>query len=516
MNFSAKPHLFLAVYGALSVLVLSEVRASTRGDQGFITTSENQASRKEITVLNFTESWNDKRACMGSNIQGNLSCTPYSGGKFKVKAAIPVADSTGAFDPSQFNGTTPFDIKLGHYAFSGTLGDAAGYAPGSTKAIFTLTGSRCSSKNINDSLSCPTKAYEKIKLRMTPKQVAVSISAITGSDADGNMHENPIDADNYDDSPTGTVTNTIPFQMNLDNLSVISNTLPVTGTVVTKSVTDKSGHQDTLSKVRLKGKLTETDLTVISPPPSPKTIFYDDFSGTSLSSAWTVINRHGEYLQNETECNIPQQVSVANGIATITTEAQDWTCGDFHPDGTVWHMPASWPYITGDIQWSNFNFTYGTVEIRAQFPSSQTHTWPATWLLGANCQTTNPFTGDTGVDSCPDVGSPGYTEIDMTECYNTTSPWCQFHVANPGYGIGNGCDAVYPTADTDWHVYKTVWTASSIKQYMDGALVSTCNQRLGNPMFLIIQTQTGGVSGTPNDARLPTTLNIDYVKVTQP
>jgi hypothetical protein len=35
-------------------------------------------------------------------------------------------------------------------------------------------------------------------------------------------------------------------------------------------------------------------------------------------------------------------------------------------------------------------------------------------------------------------------------------------------------------------------------------------------MFLIIQIQTGGVGGTPNDALLPATLQVDYVKVTQP
>jgi beta-glucanase (GH16 family) len=104
----------------------------------------------------------------------------------------------------------------------------------------------------------------------------------------------------------------------------------------------------------------------------------------------------------------------------------------------------------------------------------------------------------------------------MTECYNATSPWCQLHVANPNFGIGGDCDAVYPASDTNWHVYETVWTASDIKQYIDGVLVSTCNQSLGNPMFLIIQTQTGGSSGTPNNAYLPATLNIDYVKVTQP
>ena len=103
----------------------------------------------------------------------------------------------------------------------------------------------------------------------------------------------------------------------------------------------------------------------------------------------------------------------------------------------------------------------------------------------------------------------------MTECYGN-APYCQFHVANPGFGIGNGCDAVYPTFnDTNYHVFKTVWTASSIAQSIDGALVTTCNQSLARPMFLLIQTQTGGVS-TPVDANLPAALVIDYVKVTQP
>lgn len=101
----------------------------------------------------------------------------------------------------------------------------------------------------------------------------------------------------------------------------------------------------------------------------------------------------------------------------------------------------------------------------------------------------------------------------MTECYG--SGWCQFHVANPSFGIGNGCDATY-VVDTNFHTFKTVWNSSGITQYMDGVAETTCNQKLSQPMFLIMQTQTGGVGGTPNNALLPATLVVDYVKVTQP
>ena len=236
-------------------------------------------------------------------------------------------------------------------------------------------------------------------------------------------------------------------------------------------------------------------------------VFYDDFTGSSLSSEWTVISRHGEYAQGETECNIPQMVSVANSILTIKTVAQATTCGDFNTDGTVRHAPASWPYATGAIQWTNLNFTYGTVEIRAQFPAKSTQVWPATWMLGTNCQLTNIYTADTGYSSCPNFGASGYRELDLTECFGST--WCQFNAYNPG----DACQSSY-SVDNNYHIFTTVWTASSVTQAVDGVTVSTCNLSMNQPLFLIIQTQTGGVGGTP--ANLPATLNIDYVKVTQP
>jgi beta-glucanase (GH16 family) len=237
-----------------------------------------------------------------------------------------------------------------------------------------------------------------------------------------------------------------------------------------------------------------------------------DGAAAGLSPSWTVIQRHGEYSQSETECNIPEMVGVSNSILTITTKAQSYSCGDFHADGTVWRTPTSWPYITGDVQWSSFSFQYGSVEIRARFPSSSTSLWPALWLLGQNCQATNPLTGDTGVGTCPAIGTAGYVEIDMVECYNSGG-WCQFHVANPGFGIGGGCDASW-TVDTNWHVFTTTWTSSTITQAMDSVTTATCSGHSPtSPMFLIMQTQTGGVGGTPNDSQLPATFNIDYVKV---
>ncbi|HEY5024352.1 MAG TPA: hypothetical protein VII76_05195 [Acidimicrobiales bacterium] len=261
----------------------------------------------------------------------------------------------------------------------------------------------------------------------------------------------------------------------------------------------------------------ETARASFTVPAAGKTIFSDYFSGTSVDSNWTVIDRHGEYAQAETECNVPDAVSVANNILSITTTAQSATCGDFNLDGSVRTAPTQWPYTTGDVQWKSFNFTFGTVTYRAKFPAQATGTWPAVWFLGSNCQATNPETADTGYASCPQIEKPGsgYREIDTTECYQ--SQWCQLALAQPSsFPV-----CLYPV-DTNWHTYSLIWTATSITMTMDGRSTGcTFSSSKGyaiphEPMFMLIQTQTGGAGGTPDDAQLPAVLQVSDITVTQP
>ncbi len=59
-----------------------------------------------------------------------------------------------------------------------------------------------------------------------------------------------------------------------------------------------------------------------------------------------------------------------------------------------------------------------------------------------------------------------------------------------------------------------IWTSSQITLSRDGTQI--CDIRQGipqSPMFMIIQTQTGGVGGTPNNASLPASLTTQFVKV---
>jgi len=404
------------------------------------------------------------------------SVTLAEGGKQTFTAAV--------------TGTTTTGVTWS--ATGGSITSRGSYTAPKTAGTYTVTAT----SKANTAVSAPAT------VTVTPPVVAVAVSPPTISVA---------------------INTTQQFKATVTGTSATSVIRSTTGGTVTTSgdytAPSTTGTYAVTATSTANTAVSASATVTVTAQPTANVIFFDDFSGTTLSSDWTVIARHGEYSQDETECNVPQSyvpqmVTVNNGL-TITTEAQSASCGDYFT------AASSWPYITGDIQWTTFNFTYGTVEIEAKFPTVNTRLWPATWMLTTSCQYTNPLTGSTGITidgyKCPDIGTSGYHEIDMTECY-TSSGWCQFHVANPSFGIGGGCDVEGGsyTVDTNWHLFTTVWTASSISQYMDGNLITTCNQQITTPMFLIIQTQTGGVGGKPNSAYLPATLQVSYVRVTQP
>ena len=245
---------------------------------------------------------------------------------------------------------------------------------------------------------------------------------------------------------------------------------------------------------------------------SSNVVFFDDFTGTSLGSAWTVIQRRGPASQSENECNTTGAVSVAGGNLTITTSATPAVCGD------AVTASSQLPYTTGDVQWTNLNFTYGTVEVRAKFPPANTKTWPAIWLLGSNCQAASLINGSTDnpFNGCPAQGNAAYQEIDMVEC--DLRSWCHMVVAQGSGGWSSLC--AFPV-DANYHVFSLTWNASTVSVALDGTSTgcSFPNTSLHGPMFLLMQTQTtnsSGVAGNPNNAALPTTFQIDYVRVTQP
>ena len=247
-------------------------------------------------------------------------------------------------------------------------------------------------------------------------------------------------------------------------------------------------------------------------------VFYDDFSAPTLSPSWFALNV-SDNVNGEQECYRPSQVTTGSSGLTITAIPQ--TCSDGKPytsGAVVWAPPAQ----------GGFNFTYGTIEYKAKFAGG-TGTWPAIWLLGAQCQPTAPTIYNENTCNWPNSGS---NEIDITEVASPsssagstahTSPMQWYDSPNQGWIGANGSSCPHTNVtdvSTNFHVYDLSWTPTALTFSIDG--VQTC-QLTGNiqiptlPMYLIINVAVGGNwGGSVNNATLPQSTVVQYVKVTQP
>ncbi len=241
-----------------------------------------------------------------------------------------------------------------------------------------------------------------------------------------------------------------------------------------------------------------TPISTPAPPqtPAPTTEFRfdDEFNGSALSSSWVALDRPGDSSNSELGCYRPSNAAVGLGLLVLTSKV-DSSCTGFR-------------YTSAMVQWRSFNFLYGTLEIRAKEAGGQ-GTWPALWLLGANCQQTNVT--DPNICLWP---QPGSDEIDITEILGSNHS-----NVNQGIFSSNGntsCTANTTDVSQNWHTYGLTWSAGKLVWTIDGA--TTCTKTgasvPSNPMFLMMNTAIGGFGGgSVNDATLPQTHAIDYVRV---
>lgn len=154
------------------------------------------------------------------------------------------------------------------------------------------------------------------------------------------------------------------------------------------------------------------------------------------------------------------------------------------------------------MQWSSFNFTYGTVEFRAKTAGGR-GSWPAVWLLRANCQASNIVSAD-NVGAC-NWPQPGSDEIDILEMTDNN----YMSVTHNMFVSSGGQTCSQDTTDTsqNWHVYTIHWTASKITFSVDGQLAN-CSYTNGvpsHPMFLIINNALAPTSNSQNWPVVPGT-----------
>lgn len=250
------------------------------------------------------------------------------------------------------------------------------------------------------------------------------------------------------------------------------------------------------------------------------TIFYDDFSGGAVDTTkWTVYNRLSDQVNSELNCVTPANVAVSSGTLKITGRFENHTCGD---TTTAAPNPRTMNYTSGHIAQTTAPFLYGTIDVRAKIAGG-TGLWPCIWMLGYQWQPSQPFTANTPGANWP---NGGWWECDIAEFLNghrtLVNNALHFITANRG---GSGEKSIPFDATTRFMVYRLVWTATSMKWYVDAedglGFVNTLTftgvagtDIPDTPGFLVINMAVGGSGGAPNSATFPQTTEVDYARVT--
>jgi beta-glucanase (GH16 family) len=151
-----------------------------------------------------------------------------------------------------------------------------------------------------------------------------------------------------------------------------------------------------------------------------------------------------------------------------------------------------------------FEFTYGSVEIRAKLPA-EIGTWPAVWMLGKNISS---------------IGWPACGEIDILEHRGkerdkiiTALHYTARHGENP-----DKSETIIPNSTKEFHIYRLDWTKESINLYIDNKQVHAFKNEHSLPynadFYLLVNMAMGGGFGGPVDPDFKeSTFEIDYIRV---
>lgn len=157
-------------------------------------------------------------------------------------------------------------------------------------------------------------------------------------------------------------------------------------------------------------------------------------------------------------------------------------------------------------------WTYGYIEASIKLPKGK-GTWPAFWMMPVNFRS---WPADGEIDIMEEVGyHPDYV---------SSSLHANAHVHSNGTQVTHEMHC--PGAEGEFHTYAIEWTAKNITTYVDGKVqLSYDNRGLGrddwpydDPFYVILNLAWGGSWGGAqgvNEAALPVTMEVDYVRVFQ-
>ena len=237
-------------------------------------------------------------------------------------------------------------------------------------------------------------------------------------------------------------------------------------------------------------------------------VWRDEFDQPGLpdSTKWvfdTEYNQRGwwngelqYYSQNRRE-----NAEVVNGKLVITarrerlTTAADYGNQNYTSARLMTRGKASW--------------TYGRFEIRAKLPCTL-GTWPAIWTLG----TGGVWPNDGEIDI---MEQKGFSAAEKRQVLGTV------HTLANNAGNSLGDYQSLPNACTDFNTYQMQWDANKVVIGVNGIDYFTYNNPLnGNrsqwpfdrPQYLLLNVAVGGaLGGAVDNANLPASMEVDYVRV---
>jgi beta-glucanase (GH16 family) len=222
-------------------------------------------------------------------------------------------------------------------------------------------------------------------------------------------------------------------------------------------------------------------------PPSPKVLFFDDFSDGQLDrSKWNVIVT-GRTVNNEQQAYADSTDTIVVGEGPDTSGSENGALVIRARSRPEFKTPEgrAFDFISGRLESrSKFEFTYGTAAARIKLTAGA-GLWPAFWALGTG--------------RWPDTG-----EMDIME--NVGDPtWTNFALHGPGYSgntpLVSRQQFTHGGDITGWHVYLLEWTTDTLVFKVDGneeyrvtrAMVDKYGRwAYDNTKFLIVNLALGG------------------------
>ncbi len=225
-------------------------------------------------------------------------------------------------------------------------------------------------------------------------------------------------------------------------------------------------------------------------------VWSDEFEN-GISEDWVFEVGRGKngWGNNELQYYRRENATVENGNLVITAKKENFDNAQYTSARLKTHGMKSWKY--------------GKMEARIKLPAFK-GSWPAFWMLGDKITTT----------SWPQCG-----EIDIMEQINTEAiayGTVHFIDANQVYLHLGGNSKIDVNA---FHTYAIEWTDKKIQWSIDGKVYHELNIENGingtsefhESFFLILNTAIGGKwpGYAINDAALPASMYVDYVRVYQ-